>query len=245
MNVEKFTHVDHIQLQDALKVHSGAICLQQKKNNSPFIGLMRCYKNSVLNTDETADGWLTNMTIGIGREYAAQSIFKRFHANSTIGDVRDYKIDHFGIGSAGSTVDQNDVVTLQGPDLCDTGLYDPIEINSNAIPIAPDDRVAKEIESTGPGGIAGAIMQDTSTSQEFQNCTGLYTVTKCTCVIDNQEPTYLQPAQTVKIDEACLYFTKEDPVGTFTDPKSFAHICFAPKFIEKESIFIIEWYIIA
>jgi hypothetical protein len=42
------------------------------------------------------------------------------------------------------------------------------------------------------------------------------------------------------IDEAMLFATSP----TNTNPHPFAHIAFPPKFIEQESVFKIEWFII-
>jgi len=81
----QLTHHDHYRIKDIVK-----------NKTSPFIGLVRVYENGVLNTDQTEDGWLTNMTIGKGREFANQALFKMHTLTSTLGDISEHKIDHFG-----------------------------------------------------------------------------------------------------------------------------------------------------
>lgn len=217
-----------------------------QKRSSPFIGLVRIFENDVLNTDQCEDGWLTNMTIASGREFAAQSLFKKSHATSLFGNISGYKVDGFGVGSGGSILDINNNVTLNGPQLCDIGLYSPVAINSQCLAVNDNNTVVKQnivkfIESNGPGSIPGTIEFEVSSSADFAACNlNYYTVVKNTCVIDHQEPSFLNPGESIKIDEAMLYLTS--PINT--NPLPFAHICFAPKFIELETVFKIEWYVI-
>jgi hypothetical protein len=231
------SHYDNLIIRDLIK---------EKKQ--PLIGLVRIYQDGILNTDQSKDGWLTNMTIATGREFVAQSIFKKFDDSSVFGNLVNYKVDSFGVGSGGSIIDISNNVTLNGPSLCDIGLYEPIKINTSCLPITSINNgniinnVVKKIESIGPGGVAGSITFEESLSSDFQACTNskYLTVVKALCIIDNKEPTFLQPGESVKIDEAMLYVTSE----SWSNPLPFAHICFAPKFIELESTFKIEWYII-
>jgi hypothetical protein len=240
-----FQHFDHIAVKDVLN-NSSRFEFQRKHNKSPTLGLVRIFENGKLNTDQTKDGWLTNMTIASGREFIGQSIFKKSSPESIFGDVSKYKVDAFGVGSGGSTLDVNSNITLNGPALCDVGMYNPISLNTNCLDSIDNSGVAKTnivkfIEIAGPGGEQGTIEFETSLSTEFTSCTqDFYTVVKLTCVIDNQEPSYLNPGESVRIDEAMLYYTSE----TGTNPLPFAHICFSPKFIELETSFKIEWYVI-
>lgn len=230
-------------MNDTLVVHDlyNIITEKRKKQTSPFLGLVRIFENGVLNTDQASDGWLTNMTIAKGREFAAHSIFrKQFHPGTIIGDASTFKVDSFGIGSGGSNVDIDDNVTLNGPSVCDIDLNSAIAINTNSLPNSIGvAEVVKKIEVAGPGNLAGSITGEISTNSEYAACASYYTIVKCICVIDSQEPTYLNPGDVVKIDEAMLYAT-----STTNQVVPFAHICFAPKFIEKESVFTIEWYVI-
>lgn len=242
--VQSLTHFDYVNIKDVLK-DSSRFKLQ-KKNNSSVLGLVRIFENGKLNTDQTKDGWLTNMTIASGREFIGQSIFKKSSPESIFGDISKYKVDAFGVGSAGSTLDVNSNITLNGPSLCDIGLYSPISLNTNCLDAVDNNgdnssAIVKFIESAGPGGTQGSIEFESSLSTEFTTCPQDYkTVVKLTCVIDNQEPSYLNPGESVRIDEAMLYYTSE----TGTNPLPFAHICFSPKFIELETSFKIEWYVI-
>jgi hypothetical protein len=61
---------------------------------------------------------------------------------------------------------------------------------------------------------------------------------KCTCIVPSGEPNALAPGGTTKIDEAGLYFVSA------STPLLFSHICFAPKWKEKESTLTIQWYIL-
>jgi hypothetical protein len=243
--IKKVTHHDNFSIRDYVQANSEEIA--EKKKTSPFVGLVRLLQDGkVVSKDESAngDGWLNNMTIAIGREFANQKLFNRYNAGSIITpqDLTGHNIDAFGVGSGGSTLDPSYNVTLTGPALCDPmpGLYTSIPINSACLDISGNSDVVKFIESAGPGGTVGEIEQEKSVAPEYAGCPDYYTISKCTCVIDNLEPTYLAVGESVKIDEAVLYATD----STDLEPIPFAHICFAPKFIEKESTFIIEWYII-
>lgn len=248
MSKHRIIHHDSISIHDILK-QPERFSYQKKRNRSPVLGLVQIFQNGKLNTDETKDGWLTNMTIATGREFVAQSIFKKHSQSSLFGNISDYKIDSFGVGSGGSLVDVSDNVTLNGPHLFDIGLYKPIPLNSQCLPTiknsdpnTPIDHVVKRIESTGPGDMTGSIEFEVSQSSEFIDAPhDYYTVVKTTCIVEPHEPTYLNPGESVKIDEAVLYMTSP----TNNNPLPFAHICFAPKFVELESDFIITWYIIA
>ena len=73
---------------------------------------------------------------------------------------------------------------------------------------------------------------------------------KNTCIIPAGEPYDLGIGESVKIDEAGLYFVLNSAVDPdndppiYSNPKLFAHICFAPKWKEKESQLTIIWYIL-
>lgn len=226
----QLTHHDHYRIKDIVK-----------NKTSPFIGLVRVYENGVLNTDQTEDGWLTNMTIGKGREFANQALFKMHTLTSTLGDISEHKIDHFGIGSGGSSVGANNEITLLGPSVCDEDLYIPTMLNTTCIANSSGNvNVVKKITSTITGILPGMIGQEISTDLEFTDCPLYYTITKCTCIVEPTEPTALNPGDITKIDEAVLYATDSND----QNPIPFAHICFAPKFMEKEGTLTIEWYII-
>lgn len=223
--------------QDILENH-------RKQTNSSILGLVRFFKNDKLLIDEYAkDGWHTNLTIATGREFVAQSAFKKFHPSSTLGDISSLQVSHFGIGSGGSTT-INNTITLVGPTLGDKGLYNTTPINNNSL-AAKDNtgtsvaNTAKQIDSTGAGNVAGTITFEQSQNTAFTSLPDIfYTVVKCVCVIDNTEPSSLAPNTSTSIDEAMLFVTS----GTVIQP--FAHITFTPKNVEKEAVFKIEWFVI-
>jgi hypothetical protein len=240
-----FRHFDYISIQDVLK-NTSRFEFQKRNNKSPVLGLVRIFENGKLNTDQTEDGWLTNMTIATGREFIGQSIFKKSSPDSIFGNITNYKVDAFGVGSGGSILDVNNNITLNGPALCDIGMYNPLAINTNCLDAVDNNgtvqsNIVKFVESAGPGGVQGTIEFEKSLSTEFTTCSqDYYTVIKLTCVIDNQEPSFLNPGESARIDEAMLFFTSDSG----TNPLPFAHICFSPKFIELETAFKIEWYVI-
>lgn len=238
-------HYDEISVLNVL-ADQKRLATQKARNKSPVLGLVRIYENGKLNTDESEDGWLTNMTIATGREFVGQSIFKKHSSSSIFGDISNYKVDSFGVGSGGSNFDADFNITLNGPALCDVGLYTPIALNTSCLD-APDNNgnvvqhVVKHIETPGPGGTAGEIVFQQSSTADFADCGQTYhTVIRLDCIVDYQEPSYLNPGDSVKIDEAMLFLTSPSN----TNPLPFAHICFAPKYVELESAFKVEWYVI-
>jgi hypothetical protein len=244
---------DQFNIKDVLKQHQNQIYKQKRK--SPFVGMVRIYEDGILNTDQSEDGWLFNMTIAAGREFANQAIFKSFSnvlPSSSLGDISEYKVNAFSVGSNGSTIDVNDNITLLGPNVCDLESTRPIELNTacyknrSAVP-----NIVKLIKSSyfGDVGNLGTITHEYSSDIEFTDCANTYyTVTKSVCKVESGEPLNLSPGDVVKIDEAFLYATHPEmdhtTDATIYKPVPFAHICFAPKFVEKESVFIIEWFII-
>lgn len=219
--------------------------IKKKRQTSPYVGLVRCSKNGIIDTVGTVDGFYTNMTIASGREFACQSIFKGFNNSSIFGNISDYKIDAFGIGKGGSQINSDKTYSLLGPSLSDIGLYQPVPINDNCLPSTSNsgekiEKIVKFVKSEGPGGIAGDIEFLNSDNAEFTSLNEkYYTVAKITCYIDNNEP-LTTDTNAVPIDEAMLFATSPNN----TNPIPFAHIVFPPKFIEMESVFKIEWYII-
>lgn len=221
--IKKVTHRDNFSIQDYVQNNSDLIA--EKKKTSPFVGLVRIIQDGevVSNLEsKNGDGWLNNMTIAIGREFANQKLFNRYNINSVITpqDLTGHDIDAFGVGSGGSTLDAQYNVTLTGPALCDAspGLYTPIAINSSCLDIDGHSDVVKFIESAGPGGTVGSITQEKSSAPEYAGCPDYYTITKCECVIDGLEPSYLNVGESVKIDEAVLYATD----STQLEPIPFA-----------------------
>ncbi len=217
--------------------------LLKNKNNSPFVGMVRIYKDGILNTDQTKDGWLYNMTIGMGREFANQAIFKSYNASSSLGNISTYHVNAFSVGSNGSSIDSSDNITLLGPQVCDVESSRPIALNTSCY---KNRNGVVDVVKMIP---IELITHEWSDDIEFSDCSQTYlTITKCECIIEVGEPSELSTGDVVKIDEALLYATSPT-ISHTTDATTakvvpFAHICFAPKFVEKESLFKIEWFII-
>jgi hypothetical protein len=132
--------------------------------------------------------------------------------------------------------------------VCDEDLYVPLPLASgdNAYLTSPGDvpngvaatpYVGKRIEYDG----TITVVENTSIS-----CTNAYyTWVKCECLKAIGEPTTIAAGESVRIDEAALYYTNYGDVAPGAETTyTFAHICFAPKWIEKESELLIEWYIL-
>lgn len=173
----------------------------------------------------------SNMVVASGSVYVAQRLFNVKHQLDQ--DYRNYIVSHFGIGSGGSTIVGTNVV-LVGPDICDIDNLIPITIDpgNNLYLTSPSGKpnAAKPITLDGSIEI---IDNPKLICQDFKR-----TIVKCTCVINQEEPTDLEDGDSVKVDEACLY------ASNGTNTLTFAKITFPPKYIEKTTEFIIEWYII-
>ena len=215
------THYDDCVIFDKLEN-------QMKKGARGPLGWVRIFlqtKNGLV-YDEGS-----NLVVAQGREFVAQKIFETYGARP---DWTGYKISHFAIGSGGSTIDGGGGITLNGPLICDTQLLTPIALGIGSSYL------------TEPGGTAEAVKPiiDDGGSLELESesyggglCVN-YTKMKCTCIIPAGEPEYLGTGESVRVDEAGLYFVSG------TTPLMFSHICFAPKWKEKESTLTIVWYIL-
>ena len=66
-----------------------------------------------------------------------------------------------------------------------------------------------------------------------------FSYVRCVCVKSISEPNYLpEDDDYILINESCLYYSDGN------DAYAFAHICFPPKYVEKKSEFVVEWYIL-
>jgi len=173
-----------------------------------------------------------NMVVMNGRAFNAQKLFGKVPEGEE--DLRNYHVTHFGIGSGGTT-SSGGYTVLQGPDLCDYDLINPVQIDPG-----------NSTFLTSPNGVQYAckpIEQDgyfEFAANPDVNCdsTTYYNIVKCYCVVNRTEPTFLNPGESVKIDEAALYYT----YGNQT--RLYARITFAPKYIEPSTNFVIEWFVI-
>jgi len=190
----------------------------------------------------------SNLVSARGREFVAQRTFNITNYNGGLRtDWRKHIVTHYGVGSGGSTITGGGVVSLLGPYICDTQLITAIDLGESGY-------------LTEPGGITNAVKPITADGGSMvlgvQNYTGgvvscdYYTKIKNTCIIPSGQPTSLAAGDSVKVDEAALYFVLNSAVDPdvdppiYSDPNLFAHICFAPKWKEKESTLTIVWYIL-
>lgn len=233
-------HEDEYKIYDQL--------IKYKKTNN-IIGPMGYVKLFIKNK-MVFEG--PNLVIAQGREFVAQKIFNTLDTNDTheVEDWRYHFISHFGVGSGGSVIVGNDDYTLQGPYICDTHLYRPVSLGNTDYlneqrpydegdGIHRNEYVIKKIDNI-------SLISQTFPSQTFPEGDPVcdqYTRIKCECRINAGEPIGLDPGESIQISEAGLYFTHFDG-DNYSNPYMFAHICFAPKFKEKESPLGILWYIL-
>jgi len=178
-----------------------------------------------------------NLVTAQGREYVAQRLFA---SNAYSGGSRpnwtSYVLSHFAVGSGGSVVSGSPpTVTLNGPYICDTRLITATSLGVAGYLTEPSGTSLAVKAITASGG--SRFLESNSYSGGGTSCT-YYTKMKCTCIVPNGEPSTLAPGGTTKIDEAGLYFVSG------SSALLFSHICFAPKWKEKESTLIIQWYIL-
>ena len=182
-----------------------------------------------------------NLVVAQGREFVAQRIFNSYeYSGGFRSNWTNYVLSHFAVGSGGSTVTGSPlVVTLNGPYICDTGLISATSLGIGGYLSEPTGSVLAVKPITSSGGSSN--LESVAYTGGGSSCS-YYTKMKCTCIVPSGEPSSLPAGGTTKIDEAGLYFVSNSGVG----PTSllFSHICFAPKWKEKESTLTIQWYIL-
>lgn len=197
----------------------------------------------------------SNLVLGQGRSFVGQRIFDT-NITDFYQEEPDYKnhiVSHFAVGAGGSVITSNDEYTLQGPHICDNSLYRPISLGnitsyldspneySEGNPLYSHLNSVKQIEEK-------TLLETIFPSQETtegQSICSYFTKVKCICRLQ-EEPASLPAGQSIQISEAGLYAVKKDfeVLGEEPNPCLFAHICFSPKFKEKEQPFGIIWYIL-
>ena len=220
----------------------------RKSKNDLAVGAVRIFENGEIIQDITP-----NLVVAMGRQYVAQRIFGLAHPNETevpdgqnsdIVPIWDWKITHFGLGSGGALV-VGSYVNLLGPEACDLDLYEPIPLSGNpgdpSYLTSPGDPY-KNVPATPfvvkPIKPSGTI--DIVSSRDL-NCSfgRTYSYVRVICSKFPGEPNYLQSEEDyLNINEAALYYSNGKQ-----KVRTFAHICFSPKYIEKKSELVIEWYI--
>ena len=187
----------------------------------------------------------SNLVCAQGREFVAQKIFNTIAYDGGVRpDLRNYVITHCAIGKGGSNISSGGDVILNGPFICDTQLYSAIDLGLTDALTEPSGITNAVKPITEDGGSTVLEMQtfDNSLGGGTGTCNN-YTKVRNICIIPSSQPLDLDPGSYVKVDEAALYFTLNTG-GVYSDPKLFSHICFAPKWKEKESTLTIVWYIL-
>jgi len=210
--MSKIFHKEEYQIFESLRKENG------------MRGWVRIFMNN--NPIPIFDG--KNLIVAQGREFAAQKLFGIADYNGgTRPLLYDHTLSHFAVGKNGATVDGG-IVTITEPVVTDLHLGNAIDLGTGTYLTEPSG-IEDAVKPIGAGNILlEPVIYDTST---------YYTQVKCTCIIDDTEPTSLDPNESVEISEAGLYCTQ----GSST--KLFSRICFAPKWKEKSSQLVIEWYI--
>jgi hypothetical protein len=91
--------------------------------NKPIRGFVNVYLNG-----ELVEKQLENLVILDGRMFVLQKIFNLYNATGGDEDYRSWAISYFGVGAGGTEISSTGVVSLLGPSLEDSSLYDPIRI---------------------------------------------------------------------------------------------------------------------
>jgi len=241
MQNQKITIYDPCTVQDFIKNNNDLIL--EKRQKSPCVGLVRLIKDGkVISLEDSPTGWMTNVTVGIGREFVAQRVFNspsgRVANLAGVGtaDVSAFAVSHFGVGSGGSN-DTGAGPVVTSPTVSDVQLTTPLQINTPALDyVSP---TITQVNAAKPITTDGSIVFQTDVASNNN-----YSTVLCTCIVAAGEPysdsagNVLTTGQAAKIDEAMLFSTS----GTTVLP--FAHISFMPKYIELEASLTIEWYVI-
>ncbi len=204
------------------------------RNDGLIKGVVRLFENGKLIGE-----CLENLVVAKGRKFVAQRLFGTRHPSDE--PVFDWEISHFGIGSGGATI-AGSIVNLVGPEVCDLDMNAPIAFSGNPannIHLASPGDTSRGILSVGHA-IKRIAQTDIILTPNLNCAYGpTFSYVRSFCVKAISEPNYLvNENDYVMINESGLYITD----GTST--QMFAHICFPPKYVEKKSEFVIEWYIL-
>lgn len=232
--------MNKLTLKDEYKIFDKLNEMQRKNPKIGPVGWVRAFMKDKNDEDRKLFFEGPNMVVASGRYFVAQKIFDV--ADGTT-DYRPYKISHFGVGAGGATI-SGTAVTLLGPHVCDTSMYQPICLGgthdepgmfSNPSLTAAEQKLynyrnaLKKIESL--------TLVDEDYNESGSSCTKK-TKVKCECIVEPGEPGALSVNGYVPINEAGLYF-----VGG-NDAQMFAHVTFPPKYKEVESTLSIDWFIL-
>ncbi len=218
----------------------------RKKKTGLVVGAYRIFKDG-----EIVQNISENLVVAMGRQYVAQRIFGISHPNETEippfveKPIWEWTVTHFGLGSGGALV-AGGYVNLLGPEICDVDLYNPTPLSGNpgdmsyltspgdlSRNVNPTPYVVKPIKPSGTIDIVAA---------DDINCSfgRTYSYVRIICSKFPAEPNYLENDDDyLNINEAALYYTDGSKKC-----RMFGHICFSPKYVEKKSELVIEWYIL-
>jgi hypothetical protein len=176
------------------------------------------------------DTEVPNLVVAFGRRFNAQRIIGKKHPDDPL-DLTLFTLQHCGFGSGGSTFSGDTPVLVQ-EDICELDLHNPISLDSSYL-----------ASPSGELGVAKLIEEINIIENTHIECLAPINYTWIECVITKErgEPLELEPGASVKIDEAMLYIS--NPSKSIVYP--FAHACFTPKYIEKESEFVMVWDILS
>jgi hypothetical protein len=223
--------------EDDYKVFDTLLQQGKKKPKTGVLG----WAQVLINHQKVFEG--PNLVVAQGREFVAQKLFNiNLFEGGNRQDFRTYNISHFAIGSGGASASGSSY-TLLGPYICDLALNQPIQLGNTAYLDEPSnhnsgDGIHVYSDAVKPITTDGEILLE---SDDYGGgaCT-FYTKVKCVCKIPAGEPSGILSGESVQVSEAGLYFVE----GTTENVKMFSHICFPPKWKEKESDLTINWYIL-
>jgi len=184
-----------------------------------------------------------NLSVGPGRQFVAAKLFEledTFFDNVSSGtNLYNHCITHFALGNGGTTMIEG-YENLIGPNPCDDDLYSPISMD-NVETHLPSPQVGTENSLKPISNENISIIE----AADIEECS-VKSYVKIIIGVQSNEPTI---HEMIKINEAGIYITnyKLLPFPVNKDnviSHLFAHLCFKPNYIERESEFYIEWYIL-
>lgn len=135
-------HTDIYTPTDGLKVRKTLL-------NKPIRGFVNVYLNGKL-----VEKQLENLVILNGRMFVLQKIFNQYNSIGGDEDYTSWAVSHFGVGAGGTEISTVGVVSLLGPSLEDTSLYDPIRIKPGDVTYLSSPRTS----------ITGTVIKNGTTS---------------------------------------------------------------------------------
>jgi hypothetical protein len=199
----------------------------------------------------------SNLVVGLGRQYISQKIvtsnimpsgYTLTELPSGCDNLRHYNLTHYAFGGGGAIYSGGngmpDDVELTGPDICDTNLSRPITFGVDTYlndpgEIDEGDGIHMSEKCVKPINFGNNSYEYSIKEYPIIDPTcSYYTQFHFTLYKEEGEFGPLDVGQSVQVSEAGLYITYLDSALLF------ARICFPPKFMEKESQYGMEWYLL-